>query len=83
MDLRALSIVSGRRCWILCMDALVLAADGSILDALSIAAKVLLTLITPPRKWLCIIHWRPCCTLTLHEADSALSKAVYITGFMH
>lgn len=41
MDLRALSILSGRRCWILCIDALVLAADGSILDALSIATKVL------------------------------------------
>jgi exosome complex RNA-binding protein Rrp42 (RNase PH superfamily) len=41
VDLRALSIVSGRRCWILCIDALVLAADGSLLDALSITAKVL------------------------------------------
>lgn len=40
MDLRALSIVSGRRCWILCIDALILAADGSVLDALSLAAKV-------------------------------------------
>ncbi|KAK9906890.1 hypothetical protein WJX75_009799 [Coccomyxa subellipsoidea] len=42
VDLRALSIVSGRRCWILCIDALVLAADGSLLDALSITAKAAL-----------------------------------------
>ena len=40
LDLRALSIVSGRSCWVLCMDALVLACDGSLLDALSIAVRV-------------------------------------------
>ena len=43
LDLRALSIVSGRRCWILCIDALILAVDGNVLDALSIAVKVLLS----------------------------------------
>ncbi|CAL8462353.1 g1886 [Coccomyxa elongata] len=42
LDLRALSIVSGRRCWILCIDALVLAVDGNVLDALSIAVKAAL-----------------------------------------
>ena len=40
LDLRALSIVSGRSCWVLCIDALVLACDGSLLDALSIAVRV-------------------------------------------
>jgi len=40
LDLRALSIVSGRTCWVLCIDALVLTAGGSLLDALSIAVRV-------------------------------------------
>ncbi|CAL5227658.1 g10664 [Coccomyxa viridis] len=42
LDLRALSIVSGRTCWVLCIDALVLACDGSLLDALSIAVRAAL-----------------------------------------
>ncbi len=46
LDLRALSIVSGRRCWILCIDALVLAVDGNVLVALSIAVKVLLSIFS-------------------------------------
>ena len=40
VDLGALCIVAGKSCWVLCVDALVLSADGSVLDALSIATKV-------------------------------------------
>ena len=40
LDLRALCILSGRTCWVLCIDALVLSMDGSLLDALSIAVRV-------------------------------------------
>ena len=36
----ALSIVAGKSCWVLCIDGLVLSADGCVLDALSIAVKV-------------------------------------------
>lgn len=40
IDLTALKIVSGKRCWVLLLDGLVLSDDGNLLDALSIATKV-------------------------------------------
>jgi len=40
IDLTALKIVSGKRCWVLQLDGLVLSDDGNLLDALSIATKV-------------------------------------------
>ena len=40
IDLAALKIVSGKRCWVLFVDGLVLSADGNLLSALSIAVKV-------------------------------------------
>ena len=40
LDLSALKIVSGKRCWVLQIDGLVLSADGNLLGALSIATKV-------------------------------------------
>ena len=43
LDLGALSVVAGKTCWVLCIDALLLSIDGSLLDALSIAIRVLLT----------------------------------------
>ena len=46
IDLGALCIVAGKSCWVLCVDALVLSADGGVLDALSIATKV----TRPPRR---------------------------------
>ena len=43
IDLTALKIVSGKTCWILYIDALVLDLDGAALDATSIAVKAALT----------------------------------------
>ena len=40
IDLGALCIMAGKSCWVLCVDALVLSADGGLVDALSIATKV-------------------------------------------
>ena len=40
LDLESLCIVSGKTCWVVCVDGLVLNADGSVVDALSIAVKV-------------------------------------------
>ena len=40
LDLAALSIVAGKSCWVVHVDALLLNMDGNVLDALSIAAKV-------------------------------------------
>ena len=40
LDLRALKIISGQRCWHVYVDALVINADGNLFDAVSIAAKV-------------------------------------------
>jgi exosome complex RNA-binding protein Rrp42 (RNase PH superfamily) len=40
LDWQSLCIVSGRTVWVLCVEALILAIDGSVLDALSIAVKV-------------------------------------------
>ena len=40
IDLSALKIVSGKRCWVLQVDGLVLSADGNLLGALSMATKV-------------------------------------------
>lgn len=40
LDLTALCVTSGKICWMLYVDALVLNMDGNILDALSIASRV-------------------------------------------
>ncbi|CAK0752194.1 hypothetical protein CVIRNUC_002127 [Coccomyxa viridis] len=42
LDLRALCILSGRTCWVLCIDALVLSMDGSLIDALGVAIRAAL-----------------------------------------
>ncbi len=42
VDLSQLSIVAGKTCWVLYVDALVLNIDGNVLDALSLAAKAAL-----------------------------------------
>ena len=42
LDLNALKIVSGKTCWVLYIDALILDLDGSALDATSIAIKAAL-----------------------------------------
>lgn len=44
LDLAALKIVSGKRCWVLQVDGLVLSADGNLLGALSMATKVYLAM---------------------------------------
>lgn len=40
MDLQSLCVLPGKTCWVLHIDGLVLNADGSVLDALSLATKV-------------------------------------------
>lgn len=40
LDLSALCIVSGKTCWVLYLDALLLNIGGNLHDALSVAAKV-------------------------------------------
>ena len=40
LDLTALCVTSGKICWLLYVDALVLNMDGNVLDALSIATRV-------------------------------------------
>lgn len=40
LDLTALCVTSGKICWLLYVDALVLNMDGNVLDALSIASRV-------------------------------------------
>ena len=40
LDLTALCVTSGKICWMLYVDALVLNMDGNVLDALSIASRV-------------------------------------------
>eukprot|EP00245_Coleochaete_scutata_P004465 TRINITY_DN17108_c1_g1_i1.p1 TRINITY_DN17108_c1_g1~~TRINITY_DN17108_c1_g1_i1.p1 ORF type:complete len:288 (-),score=43.58 TRINITY_DN17108_c1_g1_i1:57-920(-) len=42
IDLGSLSIIEGRTCWVLFIDALVLNSDGNLLDAISIAVKAAL-----------------------------------------
>jgi exosome complex component RRP42 len=42
LDLRQLSLVAGKAAWALTVDALVLSADGAVLDALSLAVKAAL-----------------------------------------
>jgi len=49
IDLTALSIVPGKRCWSLLVDGLVVSADGNLLDALSIATKAALADLRIPR----------------------------------
>ncbi len=39
IDLQQLSIIKGKACWTVFVDALVLNDDGNVLDALSYAAK--------------------------------------------
>ena len=36
----SLGIIPGRTCWVLHVDAVVLAVDGAVLDALALATKV-------------------------------------------
>lgn len=48
MDLQSLCVLPGKSCWVLHIDGLVLNADGSVLDALSLATKVNLSLMCPP-----------------------------------
>eukprot|EP00898_Chlorokybus_atmophyticus_P005515 jgi/Chlat1/5965/Chrsp4S00484 len=43
VDLSTLGVISGRSCWILYVDAIILHADGNLLDALSICAKAALS----------------------------------------
>ena len=40
LNLTHLCVTSGKICWLLYVDALVLNMDGNVLDALSIAARV-------------------------------------------
>jgi len=40
LDLTALCVTSGKICWLLYVDALVLNMDGNVSDALSIATRV-------------------------------------------
>ena len=40
MDLQSLCVLPGKTCWVLHIDGLVLNADGSVLDTLSLATKV-------------------------------------------
>ena len=47
LDLAELCIVAGKTCWVIFVDGLVLNADGSVIDALSIATKVC---ISSPNK---------------------------------
>ena len=56
IDLAALKIVSGKRCWVLFVDGLVLSADGNLLSALSIAVKV----DSRPSKYPLPNHAGPC-----------------------
>jgi len=43
IDLKQLSLVSGRQCWVLYVDALVLDSSGNLFDALSIAVRAALS----------------------------------------
>ena len=52
MDLQSLCVLPGKSCWVLHIDGLVLNADGSVLDALSLATKVNLSLMCPPPPFL-------------------------------
>ena len=49
MDLRSLSIITGKSCWNLYVDALVLNDDGNVLDALSLACLAALANTRIPR----------------------------------
>ena len=40
VDLSKLSIVPGKQCWVLYVDALVMNIDGNVLDTVSMAVKV-------------------------------------------
>lgn len=52
LDLEKLIIISGKRCWVLSVDALVISMDGNVLGALSIATKVLLLPRMPTSLWI-------------------------------
>ena len=49
LDLSALCLVPGKYCWVVCVDLLVLAADGDPLDACSIAMYVALNCTKIPK----------------------------------
>jgi exosome complex component RRP42 len=49
LDLSALRIVAGKTCWVLYVDALVLAMDGAVADAVSVAVKAALADTRVPR----------------------------------
>ena len=49
IDLESLCIVSGKYCWIVHIDILVLQLDGSLLDAASLAAYVALSCTKVPK----------------------------------
>lgn len=48
-------MVSGRTVWVLCVDALILSIDGSLLDALSIAIRVRPSSIPLTGRSLCYV----------------------------
>jgi hypothetical protein len=56
VDLSALCIVSGKTCWVLYVDALLLNVGGNLHDALSVAAKVRCATLAPP--WHMLAHCR-------------------------
>ncbi len=49
IDLRTLNIISGKSCWNVYVDALVLNDDGNVLDALSLACYAALANTRIPR----------------------------------
>eukprot|EP00741_Cyanophora_paradoxa_P024045 tig00021721_g23220.t1 len=49
LDYASLSIQPGRTCWVLFIDALVLAADGNLADAISVAARAALSNTRVPK----------------------------------
>ena len=51
LDMESLCLASGRTCWVIFVDGLVLNADGSIVDALSMAVKVCLVLVLVRLAW--------------------------------
>ena len=49
MDLRTLNIITGKSCWNIYIDALVLNDDGNVLDALSLACYAALANTRVPK----------------------------------
>ena len=48
-DLRSLSVVSGKACWVVYVDAIVLNEGGNVLGALSLAARAALAVTRIPK----------------------------------